>query len=863
MKEDESTRSTALQNVHSILLARDRAEEAVREVAERLQLALEAGQLGDWRWNAADDMVALSERAATLFGLAANVGSITWAQMRGMLHEEHRERARVAVEQALETRTDYDIEYRVRKPSGEDCWIAARGRGTYTSDGAVLGMIGVVQDITARRTIEDELRAREEELRASFEQAAIGIAIAALDGRFVQVNRKLADILGYGAGELEQRSYHEITHPDDTRRSTTLLNLLRSGELQDFSLEQRYMQKDGVPIFCLTTVTRTRATPTHPSRFIAIVEDISRRRQAEDALREETRVLDLLNKTGTLLASQLDLRGLLQLVTDAGTELSGAKFGAFFYNSEDQGVPAYQLFTLSGAPREAFERFGHPRAMGLFGPTFRGEGVIRSDDVMKDPRYGTVAPHFGLPKGHLPVRSYLAVPVIARSGEVLGALLFGHPEPAVFTQRSERIITGIAAQAAVAIDNARLYERAQGDAEERKHLLESERSARAHAERMSAIKDEFLAVLSHELRTPLSAILGWAQIMRHRIAHNDDMAKGLEIIERNARVQTQLIEDLLDMSRISSGKMRLDLQTLAPQLVIEAAAEMLRPAAAAKGIQLELKLDHGVGYVSADPSRLQQVVSNILSNAIKFTPKSGRVEVYLRRVGTQLEISVKDTGIGIRADFLEQVFERFQQADASSTRKHGGLGLGLAIVRHLVELHGGSVRAASPGEGLGTTFTVELPARAKSGSDEPGRPHPSTPPPPQTFKTKDLTGVRVLVVDDEPDARSLVARILAECGADVASAGSALEALSVLDEREVDVLVSDIGMPSIDGYELLRRMRALPSGRGAKLPAIALTAFARSEDRAQALAAGFLVHLSKPVEAGELVATVAGALNRG
>ncbi|MES2537561.1 MAG: ATP-binding protein [Pseudomonadota bacterium] len=592
--------------------------------------------------------------------------------------------------------------------------------------------------------------------------------------------------------------------------------------------------------------------------------DITERLRVEDALRDETRILELLNETGTALASTLNLEALVQSVTDAGTQLSGAKCGAFFYASKNQDGDSLMLFTLSGAPREAFEKFGQPRATALFGPTFNGAGPIRCDDVLTDTRYGKNAPHAGLPVGHLPVRSYLAVPVTSRSGEVLGGLFFGHPEPGIFTERTERIITGIAAQAAIAIDNARLYETAQKAADERKILLANERSARAEAERLSEMKDEFLATLSHELRTPLNAILGWSQILRRGMRSEADLNKGLDTIERNARVQAQLIEDLLDMSRITSGKVRLDIQPVEPVSFIEAAVDTVRPAAVAKGIKLVTLLDPQAGPVSGDPGRLQQVIWNLLSNAIKFTPKEGKVQVLLERVNSHIEISVADTGTGIEPAFLSHVFERFQQADGSTTRKYGGLGLGLSIVRNLVELHGGTVLVRSPGKNCGATFTVQLPLTVvHRESTNATRLHPTSPKAASTvFAVPDLTGLKVLVVDDETDARELVKRILADCDAEVMTAGSAAEALMLIEKERPHVLVSDIGMPEVDGFELLRRVRALGAARGGLIPAIALTAFARSEDRTRALHAGFLVHVSKPVEPSELAATVASVAGR-
>ena len=404
-------------------------------------------------------------------------------------------------------------------------------------------------------------------------------------------------------------------------------------------------------------------------------------------------------------------------------------------------------------------------------------------------------------------------------------------------------------------------------AEEREALLKSEQSARAEAERASRMKDEFLATLSHELRTPLNAILGWSHLLRrdgHNESDRDTLQEGLTVIERNARMQTQLIEDLLDMSRIISGKVRLDVQTVNPCAVIEAAIETVTPAAAAKGIRLQKVLDGSAGPISGDPNRLQQVVWNLLSNAIKFTPKGGRVQATLERVNSHIEITVTDTGNGIAPDFLPHVFERFRQADGSTTRRYGGLGLGLAIVKHLVELHGGNVRVKSPGEGQGSTFTVDLPlVVVHREHTEEKRVHPRTPQfSPLEENCTSLQGLKVLVVDDEPDARSLIKRLLEECKAVVFTAGSAAEALPIIERDQPDVLLSDIGMPETDGYEFLRQVRALGSERGGKLPAIALTAFARSEDRTRALLAGYLVHVAKPVEPHELIATVASVGGR-
>ena len=395
--------------------------------------------------------------------------------------------------------------------------------------------------------------------------------------------------------------------------------------------------------------------------------------------------------------------------------------------------------------------------------------------------------------------------------------------------------------------------------QEREELLASERAARSMAEHASRMKDEFLATLSHEIRSPLNAIFGWTQILRDGTQDPETLAEGLAVIDRNVRAQAQLIEDLLDMSRIISGKLRLDVQQVSPSQCIEAAIETVTPAATARGIRIERVLDPLAGPIAGDPGRIQQIMWNLLSNAIKFTPRGGKVQVVLRRVNSHLEISVADDGEGMDPGFLPHVFDRFRQADAAMNRKHGGLGLGLAIVKQLVELHGGSIFARSPGVGLGSTFIVQLPLQVvHTNTDDGDRMHPTSRHSSSRFsKSAVLQGVRVLVVDDEKDARELVKRFLSDCRAEVMTAGSAVEAIAVLKAFRPHVLVSDVGMPEVDGYEFLRRVRCLSPEDGGSTPAVALTAFARTEDRTRALNSGFLTHVSKPVEPSELVATVA------
>jgi signal transduction histidine kinase/ActR/RegA family two-component response regulator len=391
--------------------------------------------------------------------------------------------------------------------------------------------------------------------------------------------------------------------------------------------------------------------------------------------------------------------------------------------------------------------------------------------------------------------------------------------------------------------------------EYREALLVSERAARSEAERATRLKDEFVATLSHELRTPLNAIVGWAGILRSD-RRGDTIKQGVEVIERNAKLQAQMIEDLLDMSRVLSGKLLFELQKTDVARIIEAAVASVRPSADSKGVLLTMKLD-SCRSVNADPARLQQVAWNLLANAIKFTPLGGRVDVALRENDGQVELSVKDNGQGIKGEFLPFVFDRFRQADASTTRRHGGLGLGLSIVKSLVELHGGTVDVQSPGEGQGSTFFVRLPIAPMQGQgiEQALRA-------PQIDVTLALTGLRILIVDDEDDARTLARRVLEERGAQVVTVSSAAEAMATVhDTSPPSVIISDIGMPEQDGYDLIKQMRALPGDAG-RVPAVALTALARAEDRKRALSAGYQRHVSKPVDPAELVAVVASVAGR-
>jgi signal transduction histidine kinase len=421
----------------------------------------------------------------------------------------------------------------------------------------------------------------------------------------------------------------------------------------------------------------------------AIVDDDARKR-SEDALQEEARIIETLHHVGSIVAAELDLEAIVRAVTDAATELSGAQFGAFFYNAVNEQGESYMLYTLSGVPREAFERFPLPRNTELFVPTFRGQGTVRLDDVIRDARYGKSAPYYGMPAGHLPVRSYLAVPVVSRSGEVLGGLFFGHPEPGVFTERAERLVVGIAAQAAVAIDNARLY---------------------AQAREAASAREQFLSIAAHELKTPLTTVKGSVQLLGRRLRqadlHDERILRLINQLERESERMETLVADLLDAARIQQGRLnlrteRVDLADLARQAIerFEEAPE--------RTARHRLVLDAPSPVEGAwDPAMLDQMLTNLVSNGLRYSPDGGEVAIRVRAADAYAELSVSDHGIGISPDELPTVFQPFVRG-ASARQSVRGTGLGLHITARIVERHGGTISVEST-PGAGSTFIVQLP----------------------------------------------------------------------------------------------------------------------------------------------------------
>jgi signal transduction histidine kinase/CheY-like chemotaxis protein len=585
----------------------------------------------------------------------------------------------------------------------------------------------------------------------------------------------------------------------------------------------------------------------------AIKRQSERRARADAALAAELGDSRLLQRISTELIRRQEPEKVYESIVDAASRIMRSEFASLQVLHPERGAHGeLALLAHRGFDADAAEswRWIPPESRTTCGRALRtGKRVVvpdvhASEDLAASGELAVYA--------RTGIRSVQTTPLVSRNGTLVGMISTHWRSVHEPSERDLRLFDILARQATDLIERRR-------SETERDELLERERSARSEAERAARLKDEFLATLSHELRTPLNAVIGWSQILKKDLHDPERVRVAVEVIERNGRLQAQLITDLLDISAIISGKMRLDVQKVELPAVIEAAVESMQPAAEAKGILIQRILE-AAPPIHGDPARLQQIVWNLLSNAVKFTPHGGRVQIVMRTVGTALEIRVSDSGEGIQPEFLPHIFERFRQANASTSRAHGGLGLGLALVKQFTELHGGSVRAFSEGKGKGATFVLRLPF-ARSDAATGGRTGPHRSEDERTDpgrRTLVLEGVRVLLVDDEPDALSFVRRTLEDHEATVRTARDAADALAILREEAFDVIVSDIGMAGRDGYEMMGEARR----RGVRTPAIALTAFARAEDRAKAIASGYQAHLAKPMDAPELLATIASLARR-
>ena len=663
-------------------------------------------------------------------------------------------------------------------------------------------LIASVRALLRMRRAETELNETRQAFRATFEQAPVGIAHVAADGTCQRVNRRMLE--QFGLSEKPEEPF--VAWLPESERAEVEAGLARlfRGELEKFVSEQRLTDGDGEAI----PVNLTAALVSGPSALryaIVLVEDLRERKRAESLLlSQQRRLRDSEERFQQFADNSGDVLWIYDVQSKSYEFVSQAFESVWGFTGEVlMKEPVRWLEAVFPADRETVRSSLERVLDGSIATSLyrirRPDGTMRWIDDRR----------FPIQDGDLPVRR----------------------------------VGGIAQD----VTGARLAE------EERAQLLTSERIARMEAEHSNQVKEQFLATLSHELRTPLHSILGWTQLLRLR--RTNEIDEGLEVIERNARAQAHLISDLLDVSRIMAGKIRLDAKLVDMHEVVTAACESLRPEAESKSVELSLQLEKVEDRVHGDAARLQQVVWNLVSNAIKFTPAGGVVEVMLLRRRSWIEVRVRDTGQGIAPDYLPHLFERFSQGDPAQTRTHAGLGLGLSIVRSLTELHGGRVHAKSDGEGSGSIFVVELPlAKLTADSADPVMAESGVRPAQEVVGF--LAGLRILIVDDEPSGREFVRRLLSEGGARVHSVASGAEALDSLGEFDPDVVISDISMPEMNGYELLPALRARKPERKVPFRAIALTAYARDEDRRRASLAGYERHLSKPVGASELIETI-------
>ncbi|MGG6263888.1 PAS domain-containing protein [Leptolyngbya sp. AN03gr2] len=767
-------------------------EARLQESEERLRLALEATGLGIWDWDVQHDRVTWAGDNERLFGLVPGDFDGTYEAYLNCVHPDDRETVKQCVTEALNEKRGYTQEFRVVYPDGTIHWLRTQSKLFLDADGNPVRLIGTNQDITDAKYSEIALQESERQYKTLANSIHQIIWVTDGKGEAQFANDRWRDYCGITFLEAAE-DWETVVHPGDRELCRTKWEIAKRDRIP-YLVEFRFRRFDGEYRWHLTHGVPTIDATGQVEQWIATITDIHDRKLAETALTE----------------SEARYRALADLIPQF----------VWVTNSDGQNEYANRQFCEYTGKTEA--ELSKLDWLEIIHPDDRTSTQERWMSAVRDGEFYEIEYRF-------------------RRFDGVYRWFLGQGQP--LRNKQGRIVrwfgtcTDIHDQKQIEIERAQLLAEAQ--------------TARSEAEAASRMKDEFLAIVSHELRSPLNAMLGWTKLIRAGKLNESMQEKAIQVIERNAEAQTQLIEDLLDISRIIRGKVRLNLRSVDLVQVIEAAIDTVRPSADIKQIDLESRIETDSAIVSGDLDRLQQVVWNLLTNAVKFTPESGIVKVELSQTDSHAQIRVIDTGKGISSDFLPYVFDRFRQAENVTTRTTGGLGLGLAIVRNLVEMHNGTVRVESLGEGKGSTFIVELPLLKNN---------------PARSGIRDLTlsidndvsldGVRVLVVDDELDTREFLVTALEISGATVTAAASSREAIQQIEQSPPTVLISDIGMPNEDGYALIQKVRSLSPDRGGTIPAVALTAFARQEDRIAAIESGFQMHLSKPIEPDRLIAAV-------
>ena len=754
------------------------------ESERRLKLATDASGIGMWFWDLVEDVVEWTELGKAIFGLTADEES-NFQKCLEMIHPEDRHLVRSKLAAALANQTQYSIEYRVIRADDSVSWIAAKGRGVYNQDSEAVSMIGTVQDISDRKETDRRLKQNEQLLQLALKNAKAGLWDWDLIAQEITWSPENYELYGIDTSikPLRYQDWEHTLHPEDLAASNVEIQKVLSGESKELGVEFRIVHPQKGIRWILGVGDVTCNQKGEPIRLSGINLDITSLKETEAAFQRSKQ--DLKQREHEL---ELITEIIPQQIWTAG------KDGHIDYIN--QRWQNYTGLDLAQMRLKGWATIVHPEDFSAVreswiksiqtGTNFNIEARLRNAD-------GTY--RWFLSK---------ARPLLDEEGQIIK--WYGT------NTNINRI----------------------------KELEEKLRQQTKDLIYANQLKDDFLAIVSHELRTPLNPILGWAQLLAAGKLDSDRIAQGIAIIERNARLQAQLIDDLLDVSRILRDKLKLNKTPLNLEFIIRSAISTVQLPAEAKSIAIETVFEPNIGQVLGDAGRLQQIVWNLIANAIKFTPANGRVFVTLKRINTQAVIEVKDTGKGIEPKFIPYVFDRFRQENSANTREFGGLGLGLAIVKHLTELHGGTVAVSSLGLNRGATFSVKLPLmnlpisesiNVNSFDD--------------AVRSNRFAGLTMLVVDDEADSLDILTLVLQQEGAEVISATSALEALEVLNRITPDLIVSDIGMPDTDGYALIKQIRALP--QGANIPAIALTAYAAEIDTQQSLDAGFQAHLAKPI----------------
>ncbi|MGE0132309.1 MAG: ABC transporter substrate binding protein [Blastocatellales bacterium] len=801
---------------------RKRVKETLAEKDQRLRETQTTAHLGNFHWDAAANTVAWSDELYRIHGLEPGALDITYETYLNQVHPGHREQVRKTIERALTDRESFEHEYRIVHPTGATRWVFTHSRPIIDASGALIALQGICQDITERKQAEAALRESEERFSKAFHSSPQPMSITTLEeGRYVDVNDRFLEVSGYTREEVIGHKSLELNIWENPAARAELITPLKQGRMVR-NWETKFGTKRGDFRVFLSSAELIELG----ERMCVLVasSDITERKQAEEALRESE------ERARRALVEQM-LAGVIECDTTGKFTMVNQRF------CEIVGYTEAELLGMSVGD------LTHPEDLTRISELYR-RLVEAGESYVTEKR--------------------------CRHKDGSEVWVNSNASPV----RNARGAVEKAVAVVICITDRKRAER------EREQLLKQEKAARAEAQAANQSKDEFLAVVSHELRSPLNSILGYARLLRVAPVDAAQIKYMVGIIENSGRMQLQLIEDLLDTARIISGKLKLEVQPVDLASLISAALDVVRPAAKAKDIELIPDLDPLTDQVSGDPGRLQQVIWNLLSNAIKFTPRSGCVKLRMESVDHHVRITVSDTGKGIEPEFLPFVFDRFRQFDSSSSRRFGGLGLGLSLAKQLVELHGGTIEAASDGPGRGAAFTVTLPQGAAQSETFIQSLWPQ---PPAVAvgemrteitipleRVPSLSGVRALVVDDQEEARALLRAILGECGAQVTAVSSGVEALAILSDppggEAPDVMILDIAMPDEDGYRVLERVRAFEAERGIpesdQIPAIALTAHARSEDRLKALAAGFRMHVAKPVEPAELALVIASLVER-